>query len=839
MTKNNRDNYSDLSDGLTEGDVFKRPLSQPDAEDLFTVPFAGIEDQTVLNEEDIQMSFPEEKSRRLSNTQTFLLAGIVFVVIMLFFAVFRVPKPISTQAQSRQEAEAATPIAPVTPEATTTPEANTLPAHLARAQKEADIGSLSLGMAENLYRERTFDEAYTVYYRLHGRVKDEQDTFIQDFLVLRMALCAKGLGQMEQEAQLLGTAAQSQSPIVRAMARYHQSLAALRLGQPYIAMVKAYQALALADVAIQAQTWHASFTLTCRFLVFRAATMQALSLRAAEQGLPETLWNYENPVDPFLGLDPLALRSLLASGSDLFAKAALGPRIQRSDAEGQAVSWQVACNGASIDELIMRFAANVDVDVDWSFDTASGQDRIDTTIRRRPIHTFLVHKMTRDVFDVAAGCAQLFVEIDSQGTAHISDPDPATCPSLSVCSKAWTEQAIALWRRFVWAGEEALFIPNAHFALGLLHESRGRPTEAIGAYRILADRYAQSLLAPYALLRSSRLKTQLHDYLGARDDLKLLVDQYPDVHFAGEAILYLADASLKAGLQFEAFQLYKKVYNMDMSLVSRTASALGAGASRMEQGSYPDAMRWLIKYLDLAVRNPDEDPQHAYLLLGKTFQAMDKPQQACDAYKRVLTGTVDQEAYFNALRGYAEARLQLDDPVDALNKLQSEHPWTLSRQQNNTVTLLTAQALRSMSLLGKAKRLLEEQLAQMPDREQRAQAYGILGQCALELNDVQGARQSFSEVLVLAQPGVLMQEASLGLARVCMALNDLDKTVEFCQQVLAAKPEVSLEQQAMQLLAQAYEQSEAYDRAAQVLLRQSPNKRAPDSVSDNIVSKSD
>jgi len=135
----------------------------------------------------------------------------------------------------------------------------------------------------------------------------------------------------------------------------------------------------------------------------------------------------------------------------------------------------------------------------------------------------------------------------------------------------------------------------------------GQLTNAIAEYKLVANHFSQTALAPYALLNSSKLKANLHDYSGAREDLAQLVEQYPDTEFYGQACLNLADATKKAGLVNEAERLYRKVYNLGLSLESQTTSALGAGSCSYEAQDYEAAAKWLTRYLNLAKDRTDAE----------------------------------------------------------------------------------------------------------------------------------------------------------------------------------------------------------------------------------------
>ena len=99
----------------------------------------------------------------------------------------------------------------------------------------------------------------------------------------------------------------------------------------------------------------------------------------------------------------------------------------------------------------------------------------------------------------------------------------------------------------------------------------------------MATRFPQSDLAPQALLRSSRLHTGLRDYAGARQDLSQLVQQYPEAASSAQALLALAEATMKAGLPDEAVRLYAKAFHTEGTPESRCTAALRAGQCLYQQ----------------------------------------------------------------------------------------------------------------------------------------------------------------------------------------------------------------------------------------------------------------
>ena len=860
MTTERDNNYASFGDGLSEEEVFTRSASVPRADDLFAVPFASPQDEDGPVPPDILPATLLPKLRgRLDATQTLLLAGIVVVVVILGSVILRVPRSASSMADAPihpngtpetvptpsvvvtdvdANAEPPQPVVAVAPPPPPSPLPNPVETDGLPVDEWTDAhGPLSLRVAEDLYSTKEFELAYAAYRHLLARLNGRMnDIALKEFLGLRMALCAKGLGEAEEMNRLFAKAVQSRSSFIRSLARYHQSLAAFRSEQYANALSWAYQALALSDGAVKIPQWRSDFALNCRFLICRAATKQALALRAGESLEPASLWYFDPVPDPFIGLSADEIREMLEAGQYVYEKAFMGPRVVRHTNEASGLIWDVISNGAPMEELFIHFASNAGMDVNWAFDAEAGLERIEPSLRRRPLHVYLKDRPARDVAEIVSGCAGLFSDLNAHGTINLINPDPVRAASLSALSQIWTEQAVVLWQRLTWASQDKTYIANAHFALGLLHEIKNRPADAINEYRLLADRFDKHALAPESLLRSSRLKARLHDYLGAREDLKLLVDQYPDATFSGSAYLDLADASLNARLYQEAFRLYNKVFNMDLSQSSRTVSALGAGTSRFQQGHFEDAARWFIRYLDMALQDPEANPASARLLLGRTLRVLTRHDKACEVFRRVMVAESGTELYYEALTAYVGTRLEQDMPVDAMNLLESKHPVILDRTQANEITFLRARTYRAMGLPAKANALLERHLPQVVDRDQRTRWYLLRGHAAIEREDYPAARSYFAQTLEMADPGGRALEAGYWLAYTSLRLDETDRVIQLSRQVLSGNPSSELEEKTYALLIEAYRRRRDDDRALELLMQRLPDTTAAE-ASAPLVSK--
>ncbi|MHC4171511.1 MAG: tetratricopeptide repeat protein [Planctomycetota bacterium] len=710
---------------------------------------------------------------------------------------------------------------------------------------------LSLKVAQDFYLQKDYDKAYDIYNQLRQSLPaSAEEELPRDFLQLRMALCLKNTGDSSRAEVLFRTLLRSHSPVVRVVAGYRLSLFEMENKQYLKARARAYQTIALigaVDLRLRAD----EFTLTeagdkywalllqrnCHFLVAEAMTRNILSLCDTDTDLPGKLWGNYAELDPFTDLNETQLRYLLNSGSEQLNKGLLGPQIRKFERQGASPRWSVVCHGASIEELLIRFAANADLDISWAYsktpavEEGPGFAGIQTrdTIRKRPVSLSLPAATAQQFVTVAAGHVGLLARLDDEGLVNIFNP--VDYSSLSEHISLLIRETISLWQEFLLTYHSDQRLPNAHFALGLLHNQEDRVSESIAEYKLVANRFSQTSLAPFALLNSSKLKANLRDYPGARRDLTQLVEQYPDTEFYGQACLNLADATMKAGLLHEAGRLYRKVYYLGLSLELRAASALGAGRCSYEKKDYEIAAKWLTEYIKLARDGPSKDPLYlAYFLLGKTNVALGKPQQACDAFQSALgplTGQLPGERAMETISALVEAQIQLEDLVGALAVLENIRSWQFSKAESIEILLLKSKVFRSMGLVDKAIVALGDRAEYLPDSQLKIRMSFELANCYIAKGNLEFARKKLAEILVMVEPGLLAHEIALKLAEVCLKLDQNSQAVSICLRLLDSGPSAPILQKALKILATAHNRLRDYDKAALALLGRWYGTEAP------------
>ena len=771
----------------------------------------------------------------LSRVQKILVAGIVInAVAVLYMQLARRPAPLTPEraapARSSNEDDASPPQAgtdrpPRGRAAVSPPSPATETEGPGLVDSQRDVPRLetlpgpeplSLQLADKLYLRRDFEHALVLYDKLYRRLAATEDNQpLRDFLLLRMALCGKNSGNVAQADALLRTVSLSRLPILRALARYHQSTTLLSRQRYLEATAKAYQTSALIEVANHDKKWTSAVQQECGFLAAEAMTRNLLALCDADANLPRELWSEHPDIDPFVDLDEPQLRVFLASGADQLDATVLSPQIRQTEDKAAVPHWSVICNGAPIEELLARFAANAGVNIRWTDHAQTTAP--DDNVRARPAHLYLTSATTAQVVTTAAGSIGLIAQAQDKGTIRLLDP--TSYSSLADHTSLLAEEAITLWQRFLLAAENDPRAANAHFALALLQAARGQFDQAAAEYKLVANRFLKHALAPHALLQSGMLKVRLRDYVGAHTDLKQLVELYPETELSDRACLHLADATMKAGLYEEASNLYRKVYNLGLSAAAQTESAWGAGRCLYETGRYEEAAQWLSRYTTLARDRSRPAFSTACLLLGKTYLALHKSSQAQAALSLALQGELSHQQHVQTITVLVKTYLEQGLVVEALGLLENAGGWQLSQQEAVELALLRAQALRSIGLADKATGLLQERSQYLPSPELQAKVALEVARCQVASGNLESARGTLGPVFETAEPGPLAEQVGRELALVCLRLGQTAQAVSVCTQLLeraAASERPAL----LALLADAYRKQGKLDRAMAAVLNQ-------------------
>ncbi len=828
MDKENTQSVQANLDSPSESDVFAAEPANPKSErDVF----AGDEEFCRLIAESVeaaaeakvtsgQRNTPRKSDKRLSGLQLTLAAGIIVTTAMLALALlapYFIPAPEQRGAQTYGAMNAPAAAGPQEAVAAAASQKDLSPAPV--QQQVATGEAVSLKAAHDLYIHGDYEKAQAMYGQLRENLAfSAEDALMRDFLQLKMALCKKRLNDTDGARELLGAASRSRSPAVAVTANYNLALMEVRANQYLRARMEAYQTLAMTDSVGVDEDWVMSVQRDCDFIIAQCLTRVVLALRDADKDLPPELWPAPCAAsDPLAETDEAELRSVLASGVNLFNSAALAPKLDKCETSGAGAitdQYSGTCSGASIEEFLAKFAANADVDVRWVA-PASGAAETQDVCRKRAVTIFMAGANRRQFVSTAAGCAGLLAAFD-ENAIRVCDPD--NYDSLSEYIELLSAEAMSLWQRFLLAYYNDTRTPNAHFALGLLYSCTGRLPEAIGEYKLLTDKLTGESLAPYALMHSSRIKNGLKDYFGACQDLRQIIEQYPDSEFVERACLYLADATAQSQLFGEAAKLYSRVFYLTADAQLQSVASLGAARCLYNDGRFAEAGGWLERCIGLEKDAGDENVYNAYFLFGQTNLALGRLSQACEAYERALKTKISKEKYVETVSALAKSHIEQGNYVEALEIVETVDSGHLSVGEGVEMLILKASILRKIGLADKAAALLGERGSYISNAELKTKINFELARCHIELGELELAHRELTGILGLVEAGPEAWEVAIELAGVCQRLGQDDQAIVVCGRLLTQEPEPVIREKALKLLADCFDRQKDYDRAALVLL---------------------
>jgi TolA-binding protein len=667
------------------------------------------------------------------------------------------------------------------------------------AQPETPV---SLKIASNFYNRGDYENAMISYQRLlENLVTLDKEDRMADFLWLRLALCHMKKGDFERCDELLKSVTQSRSAMIGILANYCLSRLEMQKRQYLAARMRAYQVIALIDAVDPEAKWSRNLRRNCFYLVAEALSKQALSFSDADSNankdLPSQLWSYrEADPESLFSDDEKELRTCLSKGAQVLDKGLLGPKIaEAADADGIR-RWSVIAKGASIDELLGRFSANTGHDINWAMDF----NKID--MHNRPVNLYLPLATESQIISVAAGCAGLLAFSNEKNVITVYNPAEYAYVSEQV-TRLGTE-AIECWQKFILSFFDDPSLANVHFVLGLLRAQQGSVGEAIAEYKMVANRFSKSALAPEALFYSAHLKIGLHDHSGAYEDLRGLVELYPESGKANQAYLLLAETAVKQGKDTEAVKIYSRLFHLNLSAQSQSVTAMALGKLFYKMGDLTAAEKWLTRYMELAADEKGVEYYQACVLLGKARMEMGNSQLACQTMINSLSGQLPQEEYIQAVTLLIEGYLKQGALIQAMSILHETSLRQFSQENSVQLLVLKSRVFRGMGLADKAVTLLADKEAYLLDDQLKAQIGYELGECYCEQGELQLAYKSLSKTLEWAGSGPLAHNTLLKLAQICLTLELDDQAQSACSRLLGMQPSGPIRQKTLEFLAAVY-----------------------------------
>jgi len=659
-------------------------------------------------------------------------------------------------------------------------------------------------LAEQLYHARNYKQAYLVFNDLAQKLTTNipANEFMRDFFTLKMALCLQKTNDHQNLSNLFTTALTSRSPVVRALANYHLIFAENHNKQYAGARSRAYQTLALLKAF--EDKLPATFEADCYFMLAEALTRQILLLNNAPDNLPGQLWSDTLAIESTPQMSQEQLRSFLQAGIYHLNAGAVSPKVEKREHLGVGAQWSVLCMEAPLDEVLSRFASAAKLNVTWR--------NIDAKIRTRPTTLYLPTASEQLVTEVAAGTAGLIAHFDGD---NITIHNAGIYVDLDQQKQLLTNEAVSAWRRFLLRYRGDHRTPNAHYAIALLHDYAGETPTALGEYRLVAGGYAHNPLAPFALLNASKIKTNIRDYAGAREDLNQILIQYPECKLVDQASLYLAEATMAGEIYDEAVKMFRRVYNSDLNTESKCNAAYGLGKCFYETKNYEKTVQWLTHAINSTDNAADYRLQPAYFMLGKANAELKDFKNASLAFRYALENSPQKKEYIEVTLELIRSEFEQKNFVIALNILESIPVSQLSQEYACRVLIAKTRILRALDLNDTAISLLRHRIEFIADSQIRAMLNFELARCFAATNDFRIARKKLADAIIDLPSGLPARQAGLLLAEVSMKLGQNEHAKDVCLQLLRSPDiEDEIRREALNLLGRIYTGLDQHDNAA-------------------------
>ena len=666
--------------------------------------------------------------------------------------------------------------------------------------------AVSWKSAEMLFDAQDYKNASYVYDKLSDNLPANipGNDILKDYLQFKIALCMHKTDDQTDVSGFFTVALQSHSPVVRGLANYRLAFIESDNEQYLSARKRAYQTIALLKAF--EDTLPPNMEGDCYFIAAEALTRHILALNNEPEALPGQLWTDSMAILSVPLMDQAELRNLLSTGMGKLTGAAMRPRIEKQEHVSIGMRWSAVSMNASLEELLERFASAAKMNLLWH--------GADESVRTRSTSLYLPSCSEQIIAEVAAGSTGLIARLDGE---NIAIRNPESYENMDEYKKMLINEAIAVWRRFLIRYRGDHRAPNAHFALGLLNDYAGQTPTALGEYKLVAGRYPNNPLTPFALLNSSIIKTNLRDYPGARRDLTEIIIQYPDCKVVDRASLYHADATMKSGLYDDAIKSFHRVYNLDLNEKSKRDAAYGLGKCFFEIENYPEARRWFITAIELTENITDQRLRNSYFMLGKSCIELGQFAEASSALANAVDDSASREDFVGIILQMVKAQVGQENYVDALNILENVPVEKLSQKNACAVLKARAEIFRKIDLVDTAITLLRRRIQFIADSVLRAELTFELAKCCLERGDYRIARKEVTDALMDLPSGTLSQEAYLLLADVSIRLGNYIEAKDTCQKLLAQDIEdEQIRRQGLAFLGRSYAKMKQHDQAAMV-----------------------
>lgn len=751
----------------------------------------------------------EEKSRsaRFFNaTHAVLLLNVLLIGgLLMYFVKFC---PLTAEAVGVEEsavtgAQAAA--APSTaPQPVNTPLAETPMITLTRNAADALQDAISLQSARRLAEAGEFYEAAYIYEQLRLNItgSEVKDQVLRDWLSLQMGICLQKTQEQDLMGECFTRALQSRSMVVRAMANYTLAVMQINNRQFLESRSRAFQAIGL--LKIFEKSMPERMEADCYFMAAEGLTRYLLQMSNQGSELPAAQWSDSIPFHELPVLNQEQLCSLLVTGVDQMEQAAIMPMVAYYPERHVGSQWSVTSMDAPLEQLLWQFASETKLNIAW--------DDEQSNARRKRATVFLPFSERLQVVEVVTGAVGLVWHYDGQGGTIY---DPARYKRFADIQQVLTQEAISSWQRFLLHYRADSRAANAHYCLGRLFDLMGEHATSLGEYKLVSTQYYSDTLAPQAILDASRVKTELLDYDGAREDLNELLIRYPNCKVADTAMLYLAEATLKGNYYKEAFDLFDQVWRLNVSDADRCAALFGMGRCAYELKDYKRAIEQLSQALKRCANQDDLRIGPACFLLGRSYIETGDFAKATGALRMALGKALDDHEYVEIVSDLVDAECSQENYLQALTLLESIPEQRLSQEDTCRLMVKKARIYRDIDLPDTAISVLRRKIEFIAEAPLRAMLSVELARCYLSNSDLRIAKKEANDALYDLPIGQPRQEGCYLLAEVCRQMGDYQQAESFCVQAIQTQiQDPALKARVFGLLGRVYSEQKLYDKAA-------------------------
>lgn len=675
-------------------------------------------------------------------------------------------------------------------------------------QVEPDVASqldkaASWALGQTLMQNQKYAEAYYVFEKLNNNLNTAipANEYLSDLLQLKMALAMRHTENHEDISKYLTRSLQSSSPVVRALTNYNLMFIEMEKANYLNVRHYAYRTLALIDTLDG--VFSPVIEDNCYFMLCEAVTREVMRIHNSQPELPGTKWSDELIPELIPIMEQSELTSFLQSSVYHLSEGAVTAKIDKTEHLSIGHQWSVICLDAPLEEVLAKFASFAGVNARWH--------DVEPKMHNTPVTMYLTNTSEQKIAETLTGAADLMTRFE---TKSLEVYCPREYTDLDQYKKLICSEAVSLWRRFLLRYRGDHRTANAHYALGIVQEFAGEPTFALGEYKIIRSQYPHSKVAPFALLNASNIKTDLHDYIGAAEDFREILIQYPDFKLIDQASLSLAEATMKAGLYDDAIRMFQKAYNVDINPESQRKAAYGMGTSYYMAKEYELAKKWLAISIQLINNSADHRLKPAYYMLGQSMINLGEYEDASQALRLAIDESAPKAEYIDTILMLVESETKQENYVTALNILQNIPTLRLSQEYTAKVLSAKVKILNKMDLVETSISLLRRKIEYIADSYVRALLSVDLARCYTIVGDYKIAAREITYAMYDLPPGNKLDEAHLLLAQNYFNLESYDKCISICKNLIESSAENEITSEACRLLGDSYTKKGLHEQAA-------------------------